>query len=119
MEAQAIVIADTDGVIQLWSRGAETLFGHKASDTIGQTLDLIVPAPFRERHWAGFRAAMSSGQAKLDGAAANIPVLRQDGQVVAFPATLKLLRDARGEIIGAMAIYRPQAAGESALPTLT
>jgi DNA polymerase family A len=53
----ALVFAEVTGVIRIWNSGAEALFGHRAEDVVGQTLDLIVPPEYRERHWAGFRAA--------------------------------------------------------------
>jgi PAS domain-containing protein len=39
----AIIFADCTGVIRLWNRAAETMFGHGAAEAIGQTLDFIVP----------------------------------------------------------------------------
>jgi PAS domain S-box-containing protein len=53
VDHRAIVVADTDGVIVHWNAGAERLFGHSPEDAVGQSLDLIVPDEFRDRHWAG------------------------------------------------------------------
>ncbi|MQA03971.1 MAG: PAS domain S-box protein [Streptosporangiales bacterium] len=50
----AIIEADTQGVIVRWSAGAEVLFGHRAEDAVGRTLDLVVPQRLREAHWTGF-----------------------------------------------------------------
>jgi PAS domain S-box-containing protein len=107
MDTHAVVVADTAGVIRLWSIGAERLFGYDVETALGQTLDLIVPAEYRERHWTGFRAAMSAGNMKLDGAAANIPVLCRDGGVRRFPGRFMCLRDAVGHMVGAMVIFAP------------
>ena len=49
MDHHAIVIADQDGVIRVWSDGAARLIGHAAADAVGQKLDLIVPPDFRAR----------------------------------------------------------------------
>lgn len=103
MDDHAVVVADATGVIQLWSRGAETLFGHPAQDAVGRTLDLIVPDDYREAHWNGFRHAMASGVAAAEGQPVELPVHCAVG-VKTFPGTFRLLRDAKQAVIGAMLI---------------
>jgi PAS domain S-box-containing protein len=102
---QAVVMADTDGVIVHWNDGAERLFGHSAADAIGQTLDLIVPDEFRDRHWAGFHQAMSAGKSKLDRPAAHLPVKCASGAVNVFPARLVFLTDAQERAAGALGVF--------------
>jgi PAS domain S-box-containing protein len=102
---QAIVVTDREGVICSWSPGAETLFGHAAASAIGQTLDLIVPEGMRVRHWAGFRAAMARGAAKISGVTAPIRVLRSRGDIVKATGVLRLLRGPHNTVIGAIAVY--------------
>ena len=36
--------ADRDGIIRIWNRGAERIFGYDADEAVGQSLDLIIPA---------------------------------------------------------------------------
>ena len=105
MDTHAIILADASGVIRIWSPGAAKLFGYDAATAIGRTLDLIVPPDYRARHWEGFRAAVANGRTKYPDAAANIPVLRQDGTIARFPGRLIFLRNALGRAIGAMAIF--------------
>jgi PAS domain S-box-containing protein len=99
----ALVVVDTDGHITWWSPGAEALFGHHAADALGQSLDLIVPAELRARHWAGFQRAMQAPQVK--NLAADIPVLCADGQVRQFPGRLLVLSDGLGVALGAVGIF--------------
>lgn len=106
METHAIVIADRDGVIRMWSAGAERLFGYPADDALGQSLDLIVPERHRERHWEGYHAAMEAGEAS--GGTATLPVSCSGDEVVKFPTRFAILKDARDEVVGAMAIFSPQ-----------
>jgi PAS domain S-box-containing protein len=111
MVTHAIVVTDREGVICSWSPGAETLFGHTAASAIGQTLDLIVPEGMRVRHWAGFRAAMARGAAKISGVTAPIRVLRSGGDVFEATGVLNLLRGPHGIVIGGIAVYEvPEAA---------
>ncbi|MEX1253144.1 MAG: PAS domain S-box protein [Dehalococcoidia bacterium] len=119
LDTHAFVMVDAEGVIRVWSPGAERLFGYDAPSAIGQTLDLIVPESYRERHWAGFSDAVARGAPKLDQPAANLPVLCRDGRVVRFPGRLLFLRDARDRVVGAMGIFAPNDGAEGpALPNM-
>jgi tRNA (guanine37-N1)-methyltransferase len=118
IHSHAIVLADSDGVIRFFSQSAERLFGHDAQAAIGQTLDLIVPPDYRERHWRGFRAAIANGAPQYEDAAANIPILCRDGTVVRFPGRLIFLRNAHGGAIGAMGVFLPKDASGAGLPDL-
>ncbi len=105
MDKHAIVIADRDGVIQLWSTGAAVLFGYAAVDTIGKKLDLIVPEQFRAAHWTGFGRAMSGGIANGEGTFFDAPVLCGNGETKEFRGQFQLLRNESKQAIGAMAIF--------------
>jgi PAS domain S-box-containing protein len=107
MDSHAIVISDPEGTIRMWSEGAERMFGYPAAKAIGQNLDMIIPEKYRERHWTAFHAAMQTGTAKLDGAAANLPVTRSDGTVVRYPGRFLFLKDGNEQVVGAMAIFAP------------
>jgi len=100
----AIVIADTAGVICFWSPGAETLFGHAAARAIGQTLDLIVPAEYQQAHWNGFRRAMESGAAAAEGQSGPFPVNRADGGAPVH-GRLTLLRGPHGRVTAAAVVF--------------
>jgi PAS domain S-box-containing protein len=56
----AIIAVGNDGKIILWNPAAERVFGFTAADAVGQSLDLIIPERFRERHWNGFHQVMLS-----------------------------------------------------------
>ena len=105
MDQHAIVIADTNGTIQLWSAGAAALFGYPAGDAVGKKLDLIVPEQFRAAHWAGFGRAMCSATATGEGTFFSAPVLCRSGETREFRGQFQLLRNESKEAIGAMAIF--------------
>ena len=107
MKNNAVVIADSDGVIRFWSPGAEAAFGHLASDAVGQTLALIVPEEYREAHWRGFRRAIEAGSAAAEGEPGPFPVLLADGEIVAFPGRLSLVREPAGGVVGALVVFGP------------
>jgi PAS domain S-box-containing protein len=108
MQSNPVVVADSTGVILFWSAGAEKAFGHTAAAAVGRTLDLIVPAEYREAHWNGFRRAIASGAASLEGRLTPFPVQQADGVVTAVPGTLTLIRRAQGQVIAAMVVFESE-----------
>lgn len=104
-EAHAVIMSDTDGIICHWNAGAQQLFGYSPAEAIGQSLDLIVPREFQERHWAGFRRAISTGVCNLDRATTNLPVRHKNGCVEPFPGRFVFLQGPRGEVLGVLGLY--------------
>ena len=105
MKQHAIVIADTDGVIQLWSEGAAKLFGFSPDEAVGQKLDLVVPAQFRDHHWKGFRQAMKVGSRAGEDQFFDAPALCRTGETKTLRGQLHVLRSESNGAIGAMAIF--------------
>jgi len=104
MDQHAIVIADADGVIIVWSEGAARLIGHSADDAVGQKLDLIVPQNFRAQHWDGFGRVMGGGPVASAGQFFDLPVTCRDGGTRTLRGQLHVLRNQASRAIGAMAI---------------
>ncbi|MBV8651196.1 MAG: PAS domain S-box protein [Alphaproteobacteria bacterium] len=102
----AIVVADVEGRITLWPSAAERLFGYSAAEAIGQSLDLIIPERLRERHWAGYRRSMASGDTRYGGDLLRVPATRKDGAALSIAFTVALLRGVRNELTGIVAVIR-------------
>jgi PAS domain S-box-containing protein len=114
--AAAFVFAEPTGVIRSWNAAAESLFGHRASEAVGQTLDLIVPPDYRARHWAGYKAAMAAGDGNIDHSSFNIPALHRDGTIMRVEVRLLVIHDSRNRVAGAMAVFVP---ADDSAPALT
>lgn len=99
----AVVTVGTQGVIRTWDKGAEMLFGHDATEAVGQSLDLIVPPELAEAHWEGFHRAVA--EPKLKDLAADLPVRCGNGEVRHFAGRLVMLFDGLGETVGATVIF--------------
>lgn len=102
----AIIFADREGLIRLWNRGAEEIFGHPAGAAVGQPLDLIIPKPLRERHRQGYERVMATGLSKYGRELLAVPGLRQDQVRVSLEFTITLVKDDHGQVLGAAAIIR-------------
>jgi PAS domain S-box-containing protein len=103
---EAVVVSDRAGVILLWNRGAEGMFGHPATEAVGQTLDLIIPERYRARHWEGYRTVMATGVTRYGTELLAVPAIRKDGRRISLEFSIALLRDDSGAVAAAAAIIR-------------
>lgn len=103
----AVVYADADGLIRFWNRAAERIFGFSESDALGQSLDIIIPANLRARHWNGYAEAMRTGRTHYGkGLLLAVPAIRKDGKRISVEFTILPIRDDSGEVVGMAAILR-------------
>jgi PAS domain S-box-containing protein len=102
----AIIFADRDGIIRLWNSGAEVMFGYKADEVLGQSLDLIIPDKLRGRHWDGYREVMATGVTRYGRELLAVPGIRKDGTRISLEFSIALLRGATGDLQGAVAVLR-------------
>ncbi|HSH91150.1 MAG TPA: PAS domain S-box protein [Ramlibacter sp.] len=102
----AIVFADREGVIRLWNRGAEIIFGFSAAEAVGQGLEIIVPEKFRQAHHEGFRKAVASGVTRYDGRVLTTRATNKFGSRLYVDMSFTLLKDATGSVSGVFAIAR-------------
>jgi PAS domain S-box-containing protein len=115
----AIIFADADGVIRLWNRGAERIFGFAEAEALGQSLDMIIPDNLRVRHWAGFSATMRNGSTRYgSGEILAVPALRKDGRRISIEFTILPFRDSHARIIGIAAMLRDVTARFEEIRTL-
>ena len=92
----AIISQSADGLIKTWNPGAETMFGFTADEVIGRSIEMIIPADQRNAH-DEILANLLMGQG-----VAHFETVRRhkDGQVVEIAATMAVMRDLDGRIIG-------------------
>jgi PAS domain S-box-containing protein len=102
----AIIFVDKNGLIRLWNIGAEAMFGHRAAEMEGQSLDRIIPEALRARHNDGFRRVMATGESRYAADLLAVPGLRKDGARISLEFTITLIKDGQGQVLGAAAIIR-------------
>jgi PAS domain S-box-containing protein len=104
--ADGIVFTDREGVIRIWSGGAERIFGWSAAEAVGQSMDLIIPERLRTRHWQNWDRVMETGLTRYATDVLAVPALRKDGAPLSIEFTITLVRDDGGRIVGPAAIIR-------------
>ncbi len=84
----AIVTADAEGLVVTWNPAAAAMFGHEASDIVGQPLTMLVPERFRDAHRGGLARVVDTGETRIIGTTVQVAGLRRDGSE--FPIELSL-----------------------------
>lgn len=103
----AILYCDSAGIIRLWNKGAEHLFGYSGDEAVGQSLDLIIPERMRKRHWEGYFRVMETGESHYGQYdLLSVPALRRDGSQFSCAFSIILLCDAGGKPQGIASIMR-------------
>ena len=102
----AVIYADADGAIRVWNAGAVRIFGHEAEAAIGQSLDLIIPEDFRERHWAGWERAAADGVTQYVGQSLPTRAMHANGEPFMVELCFAVALDADGNEAGAIAKAR-------------
>ena len=103
----AIIYADAEGNIAVWNAGATRMFGFSEAEALGQSLDIIIPAAIRERHWQGFHQTMRTGETRYgDGQILAVPAIRKDGTRISVEFTIVPFTGADGRMTGIAAIMR-------------
>ena len=98
----AIISADLNGIITSWNPAAERLYGYRASEILGQSNHLIIPA---ERHpeEKAVRERIVSGQPVEHYESVR---LRKDGSRIDVALTVSPLRARDGRVVGISKISR-------------
>lgn len=104
--SDAIMFADREGIIRLWNRGAEHMFGYSESEALGQSLDLIIPENLRGRHWDGYFRVMESGESRYSTEMLSAPALRKDGSRISTEFSMVMAKGDDDQVIGVAAVIR-------------
>ena len=102
----AIIFADSSGIIRIWSSAAERIFGFTKSDALGTNINIIIPERLRDAHWRGFERALAERTTKYAGQALPTKAVRSDGTQIYVEFSFAIVIDAKGDVLGALAHAR-------------
>lgn len=103
---EAVIFCDLQGLIRVWNAGAEKVFGWRADEAIGQSLDLIIPERMRKAHWDGFHQAVARGGVKPGRTAMITRSLHKTQEFIYVDMSFEMVRDASGQMLGSLAVAR-------------
>ena len=95
----AMLITDARGAVVLMNSEAERLFGWTREEMLGRSVDLLVPARYRERHPASRDAFFASPGTRPMGAGRDLYALRKDGVEVPVEIGLNPIDTPEGVLV--------------------
>ncbi len=120
----AIIEAAVDGIITIGYRGiietinpsAARLFGYKPEEVIGQNINILMPAPYKEQHDQYIQNYKDSGERKIIGIGREVKGRKKDGSTFPFYLSVSEVQLSDRKIFtGIVHDLTPQKAAEAAL----
>jgi two-component system sensor kinase FixL len=90
-----IVVIDETSIMRVYNRACERLFGYTAEEAVGQNVNVLMPAYYREAHDAYVARYLRTGEKRLIGAGREVSGRRKDGTT--FPIYLSV---GEGNVLG-------------------
>ena len=86
--AQDAIVCDENGIINLWNKSAEKIFGYSMSEIIGKPVSTIIPARHNEQHLQGMKRFLESDKSGIMNKIIEISGKAKDG--TEFPIEMSL-----------------------------
>ncbi len=84
----AIITADSKGIILSWNKAAMDIFGHTEEEVLGKSLTIIIPKEYRALHEKGISRVSAGGEHHVIGNMVELSGLHKSGKK--FPIELSL-----------------------------
>jgi len=93
--------------VRYWNGAAERVFGFRAADVLGGSMDFIIPERLRARHWAAWEATMKTGMTRYGaGQLLAVPALRSDGEQISIEFSIQLIEGSDDRVAWVVAVIR-------------
>jgi len=83
---EAILVINTDRLVEEFNPAAERIFGYQAGEVIGRNIKMLMPEPYLSGHDGYVDHYIQTGQARIIGIGREVTGLRKDGST--FPIRL-------------------------------
>lgn len=77
----AIVTADSEGRILIFSPAAEHIFGYPEDEAVGRNLSMLMPEPYRSEHDGYMTRYLETGEKRIIGIGREVRAQRKSGEV--------------------------------------
>ena len=96
---QAIIIHDAKGNMLIVNSEAEHIFGYGRQELIGQPVEILMPARFRQKHVGERQAYMRKPMLRPMGAVSDLYAQRKDGSEFPVEISLSPVETAQGVLV--------------------
>ena len=83
-----IMVIDQKGIVQVYNRACERLFGYSVAEVIGQNVKMLMPTPYHDEHDGYLSHYVATGKKHIIGIGREVSGRRKDGSV--FPMYLSV-----------------------------
>ncbi len=84
----AIICIDDKGVINIWNKAAEKVFGYSESEIVGQPVTKIIPDRYKKQHESGLKRFLETGEFSATGRTIDVHGLNNKGIEVPIEMSL-------------------------------
>ncbi len=92
---EGIITIDSTSTIVVVNQEVQNIWGYTRDELIGQSIQLLMPEKFRERHAAGFKRYTETGVPHVMGTRIELEGLRKNGAV--FPLEIRMAETTVGD----------------------
>jgi two-component system, sensor histidine kinase and response regulator len=100
--AEAIILADDNGRIVGWNKGAEEIFGYSEEEILGSLHEMLMPASYRDAHRTDLERFRVTGRSKVIGKTRELQGLRKNGSIFPIEFSLASWRSGAGTMFTAV-----------------
>lgn len=88
-----VIVIDSENIIVQWNPAASAIFGWQEAEVCGKFLhDVLIPERYRERHLAGMKRFLKTGQPQIMNRTVELPALCKDHTEIDIELTLSSAR---------------------------
>lgn len=83
-----IMVIDQRGIVRVYNKACERLFGYDAAEVIGKNVKMLMPAPYHDAHDGNLAHYVRTGEKHIIGIGREVSGRRKDGST--FPMNLSV-----------------------------
>ncbi len=88
----AIISINEKAKIMQWNQAATDLFGHDKGSVIGKSIDILIPAKYKQPHKKGLNRIIETGKSEILGKVMELEGLHKEGKSVHIELSLSGLK---------------------------